>query len=82
MQRLTAQEATNETYIRETTEGGMAVMNTKGGPKVVNERLNPDAQGQIDQVINSMQGGQQVKAVYEVSSNGKELLCKIDQINI
>ena len=63
-----AQEVTNEAYIR---EAGMAVMNTKGGPKVVNERLSPDAQGQIVQVINSTQGGQQVKALYEVSSNGE-----------
>ena len=73
------QETTDVRHRGEGVPEGMVEINTNDGRKVVNENLSEEAQGRIVEVYNSM-GGQQVKVLFEVSSNGFKAAMRIDLV--
>ena len=75
-----AQDTSREAFEREAAAAGLAIIDTKGGPKVVNASLSQPAKDKIVEVINSSESGQQVKALYVVSSNKKDADMRIDLV--
>ena len=75
-----AQDVSREGFEKKAAEVGLAIIDTKGGPKVVNASLSQPAKDKIVEVINSSESGQQVKAEYLVSSNGKDAAMRIDLV--
>ena len=75
-----AQDTSRAAFEREAAAAGMAIIDTKGGPKVVNASLSQPARDRIVEVINSSDSGQQVKALFVVSSNGHNAHMRIDLV--